>query len=1213
MFHTVLIANRGTIAVRIIRTLKTMGIRAVAVYAEDDSHSLHVRLADQAFSLGSGPAKDTYLNQDKLMQIIAESGAQAVHPGYGFLSENAEFVARCEQLGVVFLGPNNEQMAVFGLKHSARALAKEHGVPLSPGTDLLHSLDSALQASDGIGYPVMLKSTAGGGGIGMQRCNTPSDLTEAFDRVQRLAMNNFSDSGVFVEKFIPRARHIEVQIFGDGLGGVMALGERDCSAQRRNQKVIEETPAPNLSDEQRQSLQEYAVRLGKAVKYRSAGTVEFVLDADTQQFYFLEVNTRLQVEHGVTEMVYGVDIVRWMVELGAGCLPPLAQLASSLKPSGHAVQARIYAEDPGKAFQPCTGVLSQVAFPASDGVRIDSWVDSGCNISGQYDPMIAKVIGYGADRVAAIARLEHALQQTCLYGVENNLHYVQQILSLPSFEQGEISTASLADMPYNAETLDIVSPGTLTTVQSFPGRTGYWHIGVPPSGPFDSCAHRLGNRVLGNPEDAAGLEITLQGPTIRFNQACAFVLTGAELSATLNGKTVPMWQVVNAEKGQVLQTGKITGGGMRAYLSIAGGLACPEFLGSTSTFTLGQFGGHAGRALQTGDVLKLKAPHVQAEKTLPAVLRPAYGHEWLIRVVYGPHGAPEFFTPHDIDTFFQAQWQVHFHSNRTGIRLIGPKPEWARTNGGEAGMHPSNIHDNAYAFGTIDFTGDMPVILGPDGPSLGGFVCPATVIHADLWILGQLKAGDKIRFIPVSPEQADEVAQHYESVIQTTKGNWPVVLDQFVTESALVSPILHRIAATEEHPQVCYRAAGDRFLLIEYGPLVLDIGLRFRVHALMAWLEQHPLAGILECTPGIRSLQIHFDSTLCTRAALLHHLLAAEAELGNLNHAKVASRTVYLPLSWDDEVCREAIDKYTNSVRSGAPWAPSNIEFIRRINGLDSIEAVKDIIFSASYLVMGLGDVYLGAPVATPVDPRHRLVTTKYNPARTWTAENSVGIGGAYMCVYGMEGPGGYQLVGRTLQMWNRDRQTEVFEQPWLLRFFDQIRFYPVTHEELANIRKKFLYGAYELRIEHGEFSLQDYLANLAANQEDIRAFELKRQTAFEEELAHWHQSGQFTFDSCEAETGAQEAYDADEGFVPVESPVSGSLCKWLVQEGDAVAAEQPICVLEAMKVEFEICATASGVIQKISKTAGQSVTVGQALLWLLLPETDETGYGGQI
>ncbi|WP_241608065.1 urea carboxylase [Rosenbergiella australiborealis] len=1198
MFTCVLIANRGAIAVRIIRTLKKMGIRAVVVYAEADRHSLHVRQADEAFSLGKGNVRETYLDQEKLLSIAAQCGAEAIHPGYGFLSENAEFVTRCHQHGIVFLGPTTQQMAAFGLKHRARQLAQDNDVPLLPGSGLLQDSQQALSVAEEIGYPVMLKSTAGGGGIGMQRCDNPQALDEAFSRVKRLAGNNFSDDGVFVEKFIASARHIEVQIFGDGQGQVIALGERDCSAQRRNQKVIEETPAPNLPAHIRASLAKTAITLCQAVNYRSAGTVEYVYDVSTEQFYFLEVNTRLQVEHGVTEMVYGIDIVRWMIELGAGVLPTLSSLTVG-DPNGHAIQVRLYAEDPARNFHPCAGLLSHVQFPTSAPsaqLRIDSWIDSGSEVSPFYDPMLAKVIVHGTDRTQSLHNLKQVLDCTVLYGIETNRDYLRHLLEEPVVSKGVVTTSTLSHIHYQPATFDVVSPGTLTTIQDATCRKGYWHVGIPPSGPFDSRSFRLGNRLLGNSLDASGLEITLNGPTLRFNHSCSIVVSGAEIDVKIDNQPIPMWAVCQINAGQTLSLGKVIGKGCRSYLLIAGGIDCPEYLGSRSTFTLGKFGGHAGRQLRYGDVLHLAAPSTVSAKHLPQALQPDWLDVMSLRVIYGPQGAPDFFTPDDIQQFFDAEWQIHYNSSRTGIRLIGPKPQWARNDGGEAGMHPSNIHDNAYAFGTVDFTGDMPVILGPDGPSLGGFVCPATVIQADLWKLGQLKSGDKIRFIPISLDEADTLSESAENIFSTLH---PATnsFSERTDNTALQSPQLWGRPQQQDLPSVNCLAAGDCFILVEYGEQKLDIALRFRVHALMQWLEKNPLPGMMELTPGIRSLQIHFDPQRCPRSTVISHIQKAETFLGNLQNAEVPSRTVWLPLSWDDDACREAVQKYTQSVRPGAPWCPDNIEFIRRINGLDDINEVKEIVFNARYLVMGLGDVYLGAPVATPLDPRHRLVTTKYNPARTWTAENSVGIGGAYLCVYGMEGPGGYQFVGRTLQMWNRDRRTEVFTQPWLLRFFDQIRFYPVTSEELTAIRETFPYGDYPLRIEEGFFNLETYLSEIAAEQPQIDNFTQQRQFAFDQELERWRSEGQFTFDSSLQAVTTEEEQIIPEGCYGLDSQITGSVWKWEVAVGESVEQGQLVGILESMKMEISIHSPVKGEVKALIRQAGDQVLAGQTMM----------------
>jgi len=1194
MFDKLLIANRGAIACRILRTLRALEVKGVAVYSEADATSLHIQQADEAHSLGEGRAAQTYLVVEKILRIARETGAKAIHPGYGFLSENATFAEACEAAGIAFVGPTPEQLRVFGLKHTARALAKQRGVPMLEGTELLDSLSDALGAAEQVGYPVMLKSTAGGGGIGMRVCRSAEELADAFEAVKRLGQNNFSDSGVFIEKYIQRARHLEVQVFGDGAGEVIALGVRDCSVQRRNQKVLEETPAPNLPAGMAEALCEAAITLAKAVSYRSAGTVEFVYDAEAQRFYFLEVNTRLQVEHGVTEQVWGVDLVRWMIELAAGDLPPLAELTRMLKPSGHSIQARVYAEDPGRDFQPSPGLLTAASFPAADGktLRVDTWVEAGCEIPPYFDPMIAKVITWAPSREEARQALDEALGDTLLYGVETNRDYLRQILAFTPFASGNPWTRCLEGLSYKANTFEVISAGTLTTVQDFPGRLGYWAVGVPPSGPMDSRALRLGNALLGNAEDAAGLEITMSGPILRFNTNAVVAVTGAEIPLKLDDVPQPMSTALFIPAGSTLTIGTIAGAGARSYLCVRGGLQVPEYLGSKSTFTLGQFGGHGGRALRAGDVLHL-APLTDssAGATLAAELCSALPAVREIRVIYGPHGAPEYFTEGYIERFFATDWEVHFNSSRTGVRLIGPKPEWVRESGGEAGLHPSNIHDNPYAIGAVDFTGDMPVILGPDGPSLGGFVCPVTIIEADLWQLGQLKAGDKLRFVPVDVLTARQLAKAADAECASLT---PAAV--VATPVKLQSPIVLDIG--EADSRLVARLSGDTHLLLEIGAPELDLVLRFRGHALMQALEAKQLDGVIDLTPGIRSLQVHYQPETLALEDLLEIVAGLWDAVCAAQDLKVPSRIVHLPLSWDDPACQLAIEKYMTTVRKDAPWCPSNLEFIRRINDLPNLDAVYRTVFDASYLVMGLGDVYLGAPVATPLDPRHRLVTTKYNPARTWTAENSVGIGGAYMCVYGMEGPGGYQFVGRTLQMWNRYRALEAFGgQPWLLRFFDQIRFHPVSAEELLKIRRDFPLGRYPLKIEETELRLSDYQDFLVKEAKGIEAFRSQQRAAFDAERQRWIESGLAHFESEEVAANLGEDTPLGAGEHGIESHIAGNLWQVSVAEGARVAAGDVLVILESMKMEIPLIAPVAGVVKDIRVQPGSPVRAGQRVV----------------
>ncbi len=1192
MFKKVLIANRGAIACRIIRTLKKMGIGSVAVYSEADVHSLHVSMADEAVCIGRALAAESYLRGDFILEAAWKTQADAIHPGYGFLSENPDFADACERADVAFIGPTGDQMRAFGLKHAARELAQKSGVPLSPGTDLLDAVAQARDAASRIGFPVMLKSTAGGGGIGMRLCTGDDQLQEAFDAVQRLGRNNFKHAGLYLEKYIQRARHIEVQIFGDGKGNVVAVGERDCSAQRRNQKVIEETPAPNLPDAIRQSLFSAAEQLGRSVGYRSAGTVEFIVDADTNQFYFLEVNTRLQVEHGVTEQVTGIDLVEWMVKAAAG---ELSLVGFERKSGGASIQVRLYAEDPAKNFQPSTGVLTQAKFPPD--ARVETWVEPGTEITSFYDPMIAKLIVTGADREEALLKLRDALAETRIDGVETNLEYLGKLASDDAFAAGRMTTQYLGGYVFRPKTIDVIKGGTHVTVQDFPGRIGYWDIGVPPSGPMDSYAFRVANRLVGNAENAAGLEITVAGPTLRFNIDATIAVCGASIGAKLNGEPLPMWKAIAVKPGSVLELSKIAGPGARAYLAVSGGVDVPLYLGSRSTFTLGKFGGHGGRPLRTGDVLRTSPLRAAAPRSMPDSAIPTYASHWEIGVLYGPHGAPDFFTDDDIATFFGTDWKVHYNSDRTGTRLIGPHPRWARTDGGEAGLHPSNIHDNAYAVGTVDFTGNMPVILGPDGPSLGGFVCPATIVRAELWKMGQLRPGDTIRFKCLTQAEAAALDADVERRIESLRPASLSLPAEMGTRGT--SPILTTLAAAGDRPRVVYRQDGDNYLLVEYGPLVLDLNLRFRVQMLYQAMLDQKFAGIIDLTPGIRSLHVHYDSRVLPVDALLRKLIDLEGHLPPIEQAEVPSRVIRLPLSWDDPACQLAIQKYMQSVNKNAPWCPSNVEFIRRINGLDSIEQVKHIVFSASYLVLGLGDVYLGAPVATPLDPRHRLVTTKYNPARTWTAENSVGIGGAYLCVYGMEGPGGYQFVGRTVQMWNTFRQTADFigGKPWLLRFFDQIRFYPVEAADLLRIREQFLHGNFKLKVEHETFSLKKYNDFLAAHDKEIALFRAKQQAAFHEERLRWEAAGQTAVaPEVMDDAASQQAAELPTGWEAVTAEVPGSMWKVDVAKNTCVKAGDRLGIIESMKMEIPVLATADGVVADVFAAEGKLVSAGQLL-----------------
>jgi urea carboxylase len=1219
MFEKVLIANRGAIAVRMERTFARMGVKSVAVYSEADRDSLHVDGADEALCLGGGAPAETYLDSEAIIAAAKQAGAEAIHPGYGFLAENADFARRCAAEGIVFIGPTPANIEEMGLKHVARRRAREAGLSLLPGTELLLRAGEAVLRAREIGYPIILKSTAGGGGIGMRICRNDGELLNEFEGTCHLARENFKNDGVYLEKYIKRARHIEVQVFGTADDEVIVLGERDCSVQRRNQKVVEEAPAPDLPCGVREAMHEAARALAASIGYRNAGTVEFLYDATYHMFYFLEMNSRIQVEHGVTEEVYGVDLIEWMLLEAAGEFEA-ARVLDLPRPRGHALEARIYAEDCLAGFLPSTGRIDALLF--DERARVETWVRPGIEVGSLYDPMLAKLIVHASTREQAMEKMAAVLDTSRVFGVATNRQYLRSLMSLPDYRAGKLSTRILEGFSPREFSLEVLDGGIQTTVQDYPGMVGYWAVGVPPCGPMDSYAFRLANALLDNDEDAAGLEFTVRGGRYRFRCEAAFCLAGADMQACLDGRAVERYRVYAVRSGQVLSLGQAQSG-MRGYLCVAGGLDMPRVLGSSSTFIDGRFGGHGGRALRTGDVLHLsetastRASALRPNPRLPKRWWPQEAGPWTIGVITGPLSTEEFLDASYFDELVSTDFEVNFDSARTGVRLNGPAPRWSRTTGGEAGLHPSNIHDNPYALCALDLTGDQPILLGPDGPSLGGFVCPVVTAISQRWKLGQLRPGDIVRFRILTSDDAARLRRIMESNIATaqsvarlkTASRQRCRATDFAAMQSLDLPraqvpfapdeaILYRTGTGDD--ALCLRTSGEDALLVEYGPMTLDISLRLRVHLLMQALREAASGSgaIIELTPGIRSLQVHFDPACVDKSEIRDLIIAADEALPPLEDVTVPSRIVHLPLSWDDPQTQLAARRYQETTRPDAPWCPSNPEFIRRINGFDSVDEVRRTVLEASYLVLGLGDVYLGAPVATPIDPRHRLVTTKYNPARPWTPENAVGIGGAYLCVYGMEGPGGYQFVGRTTQMWNPLQPTEAFSEgkPWLLDFFDQLRFYEVSAKELMQYRRDCLRGRFNVRIEPSSFNLGDYLRFLKSNEREIAIFKAHQQAAFDAEYQRWVAQGLDTFVSLSPAASLPVEDSMPTGCEPVKSGIAGAVWKVKGEEGARLRGGEELAVLESMKMEFPVCVEADCVVERIFVQPGDLVTQGTTI-----------------
>ena len=438
MINKVLIANRGEIAVRIIRACRNMGVKSVAVYSKEDANSLHVQLADQRICIGEGPARNNYLNMDRIISAALNMGADAIHPGFGFLSENSEFVRKCQKSGITFIGPEADVIDKMGNKSQARKTMMEAGVPVVPGTkEPVFDAEEALKAAKEIGFPVMIKASSGGGGKGMRVARSEEEFEFQFNMAQRESANAFGDDTMYMERFVENPRHVEIQIMADTHGNVVALGERDCSVQRNHQKLIEESPSPAIDEKTREKMNEYAVLAAKTVGYTNAGTIEYIV-APTGEFFFMEMNTRIQVEHGVTEMVTGTDLIIEQIRVAMG--EELSFTKDDVKLRGHAIECRINAEIPEKNFMPSPGLIQHVHLPAGNGVRVDTMIYEGYKIPSEYDSMIAKVIVHAPDREAAIRKMKSALDEMVIIGVETNLDFQYQIMKHPVFKDGNADT-----------------------------------------------------------------------------------------------------------------------------------------------------------------------------------------------------------------------------------------------------------------------------------------------------------------------------------------------------------------------------------------------------------------------------------------------------------------------------------------------------------------------------------------------------------------------------------------------------------------------------------------------------------------------------------------------------------------------------------------------------------------------------------------------------
>lgn len=844
-------------------------------------------------------------------------------------------------------------------------------------------------------------------------------------------------------------------------------------------------------------------------------------------------------------------------------------------------------------------------------------------MSPLYDPMIAKVLQWAPTRPECIKALRNVLTNSQVSGPPNNVTYIRKFLDTAAFKAGDLSTSMLTEFKFSVPCFEVMSAGMMTMVQDWPGRVkqGLWRVGVPPSGAMDHLACRLSNRLVGNEEEAAVLEMCITGPTLKFHCERLVAVTGAPMEIRVDGKLQPQWASFGVKPGTTvsIKRSAISTVGCRAYLSVAGGIDVPEYLGSRATFTSGQFGGYQGRLLRSGDMLPVgESKESQSPMSLAEGLIPNYTNKWHIGCLPGPYADPDYLTTEDSRMFHSTEWKVHHDSNRLGIRLLGPTLTWARADGGEGGSHPSNVHDYVYGVGSVNFTGDMPIIIAHDGPSLGGFVCPVTIVQSELWKVGQLQPGDTVQFVRMDIDEANEarLAQKY-FIATLEKPKKKFLSGNLWSPRKTEAVLLQRSPAhSGHHPGMEVRLSGDTYITVEYGAMVLDLNLRFRVHFLEQKLLDDNILGLEETAPGVRSLQVRYNPDTLPLQDLIDVISTADLQLPDVvtTNLSIKSRVLHLPMCFDHSGVNDAIQRYIRTVRQEAPYLPSNIHFIAENNGLSGAEDVYRKVFSASYMCLGLGDVYLNSPCAVPVNPLHRVIIPKYNPARTYTQEGTVGLGGAYMCIYTMDSPGGYQLVGRTLPIWNTygvGNAQNLFSQdkPWLLKMFDQIRFFPVSEEQLEQMRWDFRNEKLDIKVEESDFNIREYNNALARNKDEIYNYRRKQRAAvarmnLEEQkslarlkalLEQKEKHGQHYQNSGTANM-EEEGVVLEKGQVGVYADLPAMVGDICVKAGDKVLEGDTLLLLFAMKLEHSVCSSVTGRVHCVVAKLGDMIKPGDLL-----------------
>lgn len=1222
----VLVANRGEIACRIIKSCKENGLKTVAIFSNEDCDAMHVSQSDESYLL-SGIGANAYINIEEIVKIAKETETDVVVPGYGFLSENSEFAHALEKAGIFFAGPSVESVETFGLKHSARSLAEKNDVPIVPGTDLIDNVDDAIAAAQKIGYPIMIKSTAGGGGMGLKVVEDEKNLVISLEEVISRGKTLFKNAGVFLEKYIEAGRHIEVQVFGNGKGDVIAFGERECSIQRRHQKVIEEAPSPFIAlpsynnIDLRKKLSTCAVNLASSINYKSAGTVEFLVDDKTGSFYFLEMNTRLQVEHGITELIYNVDLMKLMLlqaeyEARGETGIPLDVLKAEgdykvtddgiAIPSGHAIEVRVYAENPIKNFQPSPGILHLVKYAdpliiPDCKLRIDHWVSTGSKISPYFDPLIAKIMVWGPDRQAATNGMIKVLQNTEIYGPTINLHYLEKILLSESYNTGFTLTSFLNDsFVFKPALIEFIKSGSYTTIQDLPGREKY-SAGIPLSGPVDPLSLQIANLLLGNDKSTAGIEVSMKGPTIKFHTPAIISLTGAKFKFKVNGKAAPMFAPIEVPANSTVKIGDAIGNGARAYLAIKGGLPdVAEYLGSKSCTPTLNLGGHQGRAIMAGDCLSIVSQDVSELKfgsSLPSKCLPNiedYDEDsiWTIKCLGGPHDTLDICDKDKIKKFYETVYTVNLNSNRGCTKLDGQSDVFSRVNGKDGGAHPSNILEYSYPTCGISVVGSVMSLFGVDGSTLSGFVCISVPIKSDWWKNGQAKVASKIQFKQVSYDDALKLNQlradylnKLEEVITTGGDDYPEYVDELeeyeTSDEKLNNTMLYHREKTDQLCELSIRQAGEKMIVIDFGIDEFTLVNNGRQKQLDDNILEYDASSkfsrsIIRTEASSGAISVVFDDSKISRDEILEVIVKLESVIPPPDQLKIKSKLYHLPVCFEHTALKHCIERYTHSQRPYAPYLPSNVDFVMKANNIKLMEEFKANVVGQKQVVTAVSFLCANT-LSVNLDPRTRFKTGKYNPARTFTPKGALGSGSVAHSIYSIDSPGGYMIWGMVLPdlTWNTfGRLKASNNRSWFFNNFDQIMYYEVDEAKLTELNNQLLAGKLDIKTEDVEFDFGEYVKFLDSISDEVKELNAAKQASIdklmEEEETQRNQWLKELEAAKESKTTNTDILN-DPSSIKVMGGMAANIFKINYKKGDVITGEDVLIILEAMKMEIPI------------------------------------------